>query len=169
MLFLQPTNKTAVFLVSALFSAQDESETKPPALFLGLACCGLHGLALGLSLGLAYDVVVGEVVVNHVVDDVPVEAPSDVAVVNIDVGVDFPSVVAVLVGVCPQCLIDGAELYTALAAPFHCLIEQSSLPDGPEHELVPIGHEFAKSFCGMGYLLPYFRVSVLYDSPVEID
>lgn len=174
MLFLQPTNKTASFFILPLLRGRrhahgDCSEAEPSFLFLLLSGGIFHSLPPGFLLGFPDDIVIGEVVVNHVVDGVPVKSAADIAVIDIDVGVDLPGVVAMLVGVCPECLVDGAELHASVAAPFHSLVKKPSFPDGPKHEFVAVVDEFAEGLCGMGDLLPYFRVSVLYNSPVKID
>ena len=66
----------------------------------------------------------------EVIDLFPFEKAADIAVVDINVGVDFPCVVASLV-VVAQCLINGCELHSAFAAPLYGLVEEFPLSDGP--------------------------------------
>ena len=112
-------------------------ESEPAFLFLlrWLLC-----LLLCLALCFAEDAVVGKVVVNHVIGGLPIEAPPNVAVVDIEVGVYLPGVVIMLTSIGKQCLVDGAELHAALAAPFHGLVEEPALSHGPQHEFVTVFH-----------------------------
>ena len=89
-----------------------------------------HILRCSCLFGFSDELMIRTVIVYKVVHLFPLEKPSDIAVVDIDVGVDFSCVVASLV-IVTQCLVDGGELYSSFAAPLYCLIEEFSLSDGP--------------------------------------
>ena len=128
------------------------------------------GLAGGGAEG-AEVVVVGLAVGDEAVDDAPVGEAADVAVVDVELGIELAAAAAVegLGGLIGIVAVDGEELDAAGAAVVEGVLEKGAFADCPKDELVAVGDELAEGGAGEGFLAPYVGVSVLDDSSVEIN
>lgn len=121
----------------------------------------------------------GEVVVaegysfgDHVVDHAPVGKPSQVAVVDEEIGFQFARGgrgVLAFVEVLGVVAVHGIELQAAVAAPIHGVLQQLAFPYRPKYQGVMVGLKAFQRFHGERYLFAYLGVLVLDNGTVKVN
>lgn len=129
-----------------------------------------RGLAGGFhSLHFAQVLLVTPTVVNHFVDDAPVVQAAYVAVVDVEVGVQFAAVAVgrVLLAL-GKVAVHCIELESASAAKVYSLLQQVAFANAPQYESVALGLQFFQCGYGKWSLFSYLWVLVFHDSSVKV-
>ena len=106
---------------------------------------------------------------DHAVDGSPVGQATQVTVIDEDIDLELTTEMLVIVssffGIV---FVDSIELYSTLPAPLHCFVEEMTLTDTPQDELVAIPDKHLQCVNGKGNFLTDGRVLVFNYRSVEI-
>lgn len=112
----------------------------------------------------------GLAVGDHLVDGAPVGEASKVTVIDEDISLEFAGEVLIITGILLGIVtVDSPELHAAFPTPLDCFLQELTLSDTPEYQLVAIADKHLQRLDGKGFLLTNSRVTMLYDCTVKVD
>ena len=112
----------------------------------------------------------GLVVGDHLVDGAPVGEASKVTVIDENIGLELAREVLIITGILLGIItVDRIELNPAFPTPLHSLLQQLTLTDTPEDELVVIADEHLQGLDSKGFFLANIGITVLDNRTVKIN
>ena len=112
----------------------------------------------------------GLVVGDHLVDGAPVGEATKVTVIDEDISLELTGEVLIMTGILLGIVtIHRPELNAAFPTPLDSFLQELTLTDTPEDQLVAIANKHLQRLNGKGFLLANSRIPMLYDRTIKID